>query len=212
MPRRFFSDMPRLFAVLATLALAAVATALAVGLSLGDLQQSVADLAEVRSQATLSDDDLANLETLSRPVGWARVHRLTGLAAALGVVLVSSIGATYFIGTSRWCKEVVETYDFDPQLTADAMRRKRRAFSLSASNMLAVVVIAALGAAADPSTGVDETAAWAPRHLAGALVGIAWLLWSFAGIGRYINRQHAAIEEIMRLVRQRRGELGLEVS
>jgi hypothetical protein len=42
-----------------------------------------------------------------------RWHFLTGLMAALAVVLVESVVVTYFIGTSRWCKEVVETYNLN---------------------------------------------------------------------------------------------------
>ena len=45
---------------------------------------------------------------------WATVHRLSGVAAALAVVLVNSIVVTYFVGTSRWCKEVAETYQLSP--------------------------------------------------------------------------------------------------
>ena len=35
------------------------------------------------------------------------------------VVLVESVVVTYFIGTSRWCKEVVETYRLDPAAVQD---------------------------------------------------------------------------------------------
>ena len=72
-----------------------------------------------------------------------------------------------------------------------------------------MVVIASFGAAADPSTGVDQTAQWAKPHLAAALLGVSWLVWSFLLIGGYIGRQHSAIEKIMTLVRERRAALGL---
>ena len=49
---------------------------------------------------------------------WATVHRLSGVAAALAVVLVNSIVVTYFVGTSRWCKEVAETYQLAPSFVA----------------------------------------------------------------------------------------------
>ena len=48
----------------------------------------------------------------------ATIHRLTGMAAALGVVFVESVVVTYFIGTSRWCKEVSETYQLDSKRVA----------------------------------------------------------------------------------------------
>jgi hypothetical protein len=77
--------MTRIFATLAILALLGVAANLLIGLSLGDLRG-----AEV-SPATLK---------------WATIHRLGGVAAALGVVFVNSLIITYFVGTSRWVREV----------------------------------------------------------------------------------------------------------
>ena len=44
---------------------------------------------------------------------------LTGTSAALAVVFVHSIAVTYFIGTSRWCKEVTETYQLDASSAAN---------------------------------------------------------------------------------------------
>src|SRR5687767_12650005 len=37
-------------------------------------------------------------------------HMLLGIAAALMTLLVCSVSITYFVGTSRWFKEVTETY------------------------------------------------------------------------------------------------------
>ena len=53
---------------------------------------------------------------------WATIHRLSGVAAAISVVLVNSIVVTYFVGTSRWCKEVSETYELRLRLYAAATR------------------------------------------------------------------------------------------
>ena len=58
-------------------------------------------------------DLYARPEPTRETLQWATMHRLTGLAAALAVVFVESVVVTYFIGTSRWCKEVVETYQFE---------------------------------------------------------------------------------------------------
>ena len=84
--------MTRILFTLAALSLILLAAALLVGLSIGDLYHD------------------PSADTLH----WATVHRLTGIAAALAVVLVESVIVTYFIGTSRWCKEVIETYSLDP--------------------------------------------------------------------------------------------------
>ena len=82
--------MSRIFTILAWVAILMVAANLILGLSLGDLREL--DPTVLR---------------------WATVHRLAGVAAGLAVVLVNSIVVTYFIGTSRWVKEVTETYRLD---------------------------------------------------------------------------------------------------
>ena len=97
----------------------------------------------------------------------ATVHRLTGIAAALGVVFVESVVVTYFIGTSRWCKEVAETYRLDAAPVRESNRLKRRAFAVALVGMLTVVGVIALGAAADPATGRPNTQAWTNFHLVG---------------------------------------------
>src|SRR6476660_7410141 len=56
------------------------------------------------------------------------LHMLLGSAAALVTVLVNSITVTYVIGTSRWCKEVCETYKIDAELAKKSERLKRSAF------------------------------------------------------------------------------------
>src|SRR3989337_2072811 len=102
-----------------------MAAALILGLSVGDLYHD-------RSADTLR---------------WATVHRLTGVAAALVVVLVNSIVVTYFIGTSRWCKEVSETYGLDRALVHRGTQLKRRTFPWAVMGMLTVVGLIALGGA-----------------------------------------------------------------
>jgi uncharacterized membrane protein len=74
---------------------------------------------------------------------WATIHRLTGVAAALGVVFVHSLIVTYFIGTTRWCREVVETYRLDTGLVRASNQLKRRTFPWALAGMLAVVGIIA---------------------------------------------------------------------
>src|SRR4051812_22399042 len=133
--------MTRIFLTLASLSLILLGAAMVIGLSMGDLYE--------RPQPSL--------ETLH----WATLHRLTGVAAALAIVFVESIVVTYFIGTSRWCKEVVETYQFDPSIIAMSNRLKRRTFPWALAGMLAVVGIIALGGAADPATMAQNTKPWA---------------------------------------------------
>lgn len=44
-----------------------------------------------------------------------------GIATGLLALFVNSVSVTYFIGTSRWCKEVVDTYELETEL---AKKRK----------------------------------------------------------------------------------------
>ena len=49
---------------------------------------------------------LGDLHGVTEPavLRWGTVHRLSGVFAALSVVLVNSLTVTYFIGTGRWCR------------------------------------------------------------------------------------------------------------
>jgi hypothetical protein len=135
---------------------------------------------------------------------------LTGTSAALAVVLVHSIGITYFVGTSRWCKEVTETYQLDPQMLRESTRLKRRTFPWSLLGMLGVVGVAALGAASDPGTGRADTAWWADIHYAAALGGIAVIAWTYYRAWLEIVANQAVIEQIVEAVAVIRRERGLE--
>lgn len=166
-----------------------MAAALVLGLSVGDLRQAPSD------------------ETLR----WATVHRLTGVAAALVAVLVNSIVVTYFIGTSRWCKEVAETYELDRALVARSNRLKRRTFPWAVVGMLTVVGVIALGGAADPATGRAGTENWVTPHMLGAFTGLMLVAWTFWIEWQNIAANQLVIADVMSEVRRIRAERGLEV-
>ena len=142
---------------------------------------------------------------------WGAVHRLSGVFAALMVVLVNSMAVTYFIGTGRWCREVVETYGLSAALTQRAKAIKRAAFPGSVIGMLAVVGIVALGGAADPATGRPGTQNWVTPHLVGAMALAALIAWCFQSQLPRIRRQQALIEEVLDEVRVIRRDRGLDV-
>jgi hypothetical protein len=142
---------------------------------------------------------------------WGTVHRLSGIFAALMVVLVNSMVVTYFIGTGRWCREVVETYGLPASLVARAKGLKRAAFPWSVLGMLAVVGIVALGGAADPATGRPGTQNWVTPHLLGALALSALIAWCFQSQLPRIRRQQALIEEVLAAVQAIRRDRGLDV-
>jgi p-aminobenzoyl-glutamate transporter AbgT len=142
---------------------------------------------------------------------WAMVHRLIGTGAALVVVLVNSIVITYFIGTSRWCKEVTETYQLDPQHLQRSVRLKRSAFPWTVLSMLAVIAVGALGAAADPASLRQGTEHWVTPHLVGAFAGLIFIVFTFFVEGARIAAHHAVIEAIVGEVRRIREDRGLQV-
>lgn len=143
---------------------------------------------------------------------WGTVHRLSGVLAALIVVLVNSMAVTYFVGTSRWVREVVETYGLDGGLIDRSRRLKRATFPLAVAGMLAVVGIVALGGAADPATGRKGSRDWVTPHLVGALGLMGVIAWCFQAQLPKIRRQHELIDDVMVAVRQERQRRGLDVA
>jgi hypothetical protein len=181
--------MIRIFTTLALFSLLMMTAALVIGLYLGDIHGS-------------QDPDTLR---------WAMVHRLLGMGAALAVVLVDSIVVTYFIGTSRWCKEVVETYRLDAKLLARSVILKRRTFPWALLSMLVVVCVGALGAAADPMSGRPGTENWVNVHLIGAFAGLVFIAVSFYFQAQNVAAHHTVINDIVAEVRLIRAERGLEV-
>jgi hypothetical protein len=187
--------MIRIFTTLALLAVAVLLVTLSVGLYIGDLH----------------GPSLRNSPQLPQLVNLAIIHKMFGLGAALVVVFVNCIVVTYFVGTSRWCKEVVETYSLDLELLRRSVILKRRTFPWSVLSMLTVVGVIALGGAADPGTGLPGTANWVMPHLIGALVGVGFIVWTFIVEAQRIHAHHAVITDILSEVKRIRSERGLEV-
>ena len=182
--------MTRIFPTLASLSLMLFAVAATLGLAIGDLY------AKPVSQATLD---------------WRGRHMLTGVAAALAVVLVESIVVTYFIGTSRWCKEVTETYRLPPMDLRTSTLLKRRTFPWCVLGMLTVVGVGALGAASDPGTGRPGTASMADVHLMAAWAGLCIVAWTYYRAWTNIAANQAVIHSIVSQVARIRAERGLDL-
>lgn len=181
--------MTRIFPMLASLSLMLMGVAVAIGFVIGDLY------AQPVTQATLD---------------WRGRHMMTGVAAALFVVLVECIAVTYFIGTSRWCKEVTETYRLPPGDLAESNRLKRRTFPWCVLGMLTVVAVGSLGAASDPGTGRADTADWTDIHLAAAIGGLCVVAWTYYRAWLNIADNQQVIERIVAQVRRIRDERGLD--
>ena len=181
--------MDRVFSRAALFAVSLMAATAGLGLWLGDLHG----------------------QTAPAVLRWGTVHRLSGVLAALMVVLVNSMAVTYFIGTGRWCREVVETYGLDGSYIERSRRLKRAAFPFALMGMLAVVTIVALGGAADPASGRPGTQQWVTPHLLGGLGLAAMIAWCFQSQLPQIRRQQGLIEEVMGEVRESRRRRGLDV-
>lgn len=185
--------MNRIFVTLAIASMSFMAATFLIGLSLGD----VSNPADVDVQR------------------WATVHRICGMLAAVGVTFVHSIVVTYFIGTSRWCKEVVTTYQLEKEPMVESTQLKRRTFPVAVLSMLTVVGIAALGGAADPAAAMKLQPlggiGWNHVHLAGAVLGMCWIGYSLIIEWNNIQANGRIIAGIMQEVRRIRMERGLEV-
>ena len=181
--------MDRVFTRAALFAVALMAATAGLGLWLGDLHG----------------------QTAPAVLRWGTVHRLSGVLAALMVVLVNSMAVTYFIGTGRWCREVVETYGLDGSYIERSRRIKRAAFPFALMGMLAVVTIVALGGAADPASGRPGTQQWVTPHLLGGIGLAAMIAWCFQSQVPQIRLQQGLIEEVMDEVRESRRRRGLDV-
>ena len=143
---------------------------------------------------------------------------LSAVAAGIGNVangglpgiIVGTIGAlagwyiwaflTYFIGTSRWTKEVTAAYALGDEYVRRSAQLKRRCFAMAVSSMLVMVGIVALGAAADPATGRTGTAWWATPHMFGAMLGTAWIALSFVTQYNLIRANFGVIADVMQQV------------
>jgi hypothetical protein len=181
--------MTRIFPMLASLSLMLMAVALVLGFTIGDLY------------AVPRPDETST---------WYSRHMLTGVAAALAVVLVESIAVTYFIGTSRWVKEVTETYRLPTADLVESTRLKRRTFPWCVIGMLTVVGVGALGASSDPGTGRPDTQSMAGVHQIAALAGLCVVAWTYYRAWLNIVANQDVIARIVAQVGRIRLERGLD--
>lgn len=223
--------MARIFLALALIASLLLAANFIVGLAGGDFNASAQRKREaqvrvreferqMRSQRARSSSELdqarAELQAadaeFAQPRRLATLHMLLGSAAAMVTVLVSSISITYFIGTSRWCKEVCDTYRISGDLAERSARLKRSTFPWSLAGILAIIVVVALGAAADPSgANWGRAGGFVLPHYLGAMIGLVIVLVSFWMQLSRIAENHGVIEEILAEVARIRAERELPI-
>ncbi|MBW3596823.1 MAG: hypothetical protein KY475_06050 [Planctomycetes bacterium] len=218
--------MTRIFSSLALFAFLLLVLSVALGLSTGDYNASADRILEaqreVEAVARAPDTSLEKRKAargklvavaaeVEPAVNFAHLHMLVGIAAALVTVLVNSITVTYFIGTTRWVREVAETYRLNPDYTRRSDALKRSTFPWALGAILTILGVIALGAASDPSSGVQDSAEWVAWHYAVAVAGVAFIGWSFLTQARNLAANYQVITEVVADVRRIRQEHGLLV-
>lgn len=203
--------MSRIFLALAVLAVALLAANLLVGLTLGDFGEASKQfqsayheydrLADTASDRIMLDQAKSQLEEAAKGLKEQRsafwLHIWLGMSAALVTLLVNSISVTYFIGTNRWCREVVDAFSLDAELAARSQRLKKRAFPWSLIAILLILFIAGLGAASDPVTLNPDAADWVEYHWGLAMLGIVVIGGCLLAQVSLIGNNYELIQEIL---------------
>ena len=223
--------MVRIFIVLAVLAWLSLVANFAAGLWIGDFNaaaQTYRDAYEqnrdARLDKILTDEQKQSAsenmnragEALRGPRQRMTLHFYLGVAACILVILVNCVTATYFIGTSRWCKEVGETYDLKPELQMRSTILKRRTFPWAFAGMLAMVGLALLGGLSDPSIPLNQShpgrsATMVQWHYIAAMAALAFIALTFTIQALRMSENFAAIQEILAEVHRIRVAKGLPV-
>ena len=229
--------MSRIFSVLAILALVTLAANFLLGLGIGDFNASAQRyVTAAREHKNLSMKDVSPElhetilrefvtagEAFAAPRRNLTLHFYLGVASSLLAILVCSISVTYFIGTSRWCREVVETYRLSSEFVRQSDSLKRRTFPYALLGIFTVIVLVALGGLSDPSipwrrafesekgwfNATFPPASMVNVHYIAAMVGLVVLVFTFWVQASRIAANYAVIEEILAEVRRIRDERGL---
>ncbi len=208
--------MTRIFTSLAVVTLVLLGVNLLVGLSIDQYNVEAQRLVAIQRQDKIlaqralftsaaeaqqtSPEYRAQMEVFLPLKRRATVHLWLGISAALFALLVNSITITYFVGTSRWCREVAETFHLDPKTAHRSTLLKRKAFPWSLSASTAVILIAAFGALSDPATDVAKSAAWTTWHLTAAFVGSGFIAWSLYQQIQLMSANYRVIQQVLREV------------
>lgn len=137
-------------------------------------------------------------------------HTTLGILAALVTILIHSVCVTYFIGTAKWCGEVVGAYELSESLYQECRLLKRGCFRWSLLGIGTILFIVVLGASSDPGTLQPNTWRWVEPHLWAASVGLAVTLLAFWKQWDYLLRNVQIVQQVQNEVRQVRAMHGLE--
>lgn len=217
--------LARIFFALALFAVLLLVTNLVIGWTTGDVgggwQELMSASRELQRMETTPGaspedvqagrDQLARLANDYKPVrSRMQLHLLVGLLAALVTVLVNSIAVTYFIGTTRWCREVCETYQLGTAYVEQSNQLKRKTFPAALASILIMLVIISAGAMADPGANSGHHANWVMPHWMIALLGTIAIAYSFFIQVTNIGANYEVIQQIVARVNAIRAEGGLD--
>lgn len=208
--------MARIFAILAGLSTIFLAANLVLGLRTGDMEAATKKVMETadhyyrkqQSQLSTAADKETARKQLEQVKQWygPQVRRLTshiwtGIIAALLTLLVNAVAITYSLGTARWCREVVDTYQLDHKMSAMSLQHKRSVFLWAFSSMLVILAIVIFGALADPvrhlTADMSLVQRWRTIHFFVTIIGVGWIVLSYVSQIRHISANSEIIRKIM---------------
>ncbi len=226
--------MSRIFSVLAILTLIVLAANFLLGLGIGDFNAAAGryvaaarehgklpmELVSPEQQQKITQEFAAAGDAFAAPRRNLTLHFYLGVASSLLAILVCCISVTYFIGTSRWCREVAETYRLSQEFVRRSDSLKRRTFPYALLGIFTVIILVALGGLSDPSIPWRRAfesekdwfnATFPPEsmvniHYIAAMIGLVVLAFAFWVQARRIAANYAIIDEILAQVRHIRGE------
>ena len=165
-------------------------------------------LADSSSDRVTLDRSESQLEETAKQLKEQRsgfwLHIWLGMSGALVTLLVNSISVTYFIGTNRWCREVIDAFSLDQELAQRSQRLKRKAFPWSLIAISLILVIAGLGAASDPVTLNPDAADWVEYHWGLAMLGIVVVGGCLLAQVALIGKNYELIKEILAAAEEER--------
>jgi hypothetical protein len=179
------------------------------GETLKNLEHEGTDPATIAAAASKHDELRAAAKELQPTM---TRHMLLGILAALMTMLACSVSITYFVGTSRWFKEVVDTYKLKQEYVEQSQQTKRRSFRWSILGALAIVIVVGLGAASEPTwANARHSQGYVIPHYVAALAAIGLLGVSFYQQYTSLAANGKLIEAVMGDVRRIRAARGLAV-
>ncbi|MBI82444.1 MAG: hypothetical protein CMJ81_04545 [Planctomycetaceae bacterium] len=167
---------------------------------------------QTEAATTLENERAVCVQQLAVILRRSSIHFLYIVVTSLVCTLVSSVTITYFVGTSRWAREVVEAYGLETEFAIRGSRFKRCSFSWALLGICAVLVLATFAGAANSAVRLVEAADWQLHYQVVASLGVAVIAFSFHRQARYLSANYQLIQEIVMEVKRIRVEHGLQTS